>query len=139
MKRCGKKKAHIGCTQGGVCNTNDVFRPKKWSDIGGPSKEKQEKNNVFCDFTSEVPHTVWAGLGCFFGEKCDSEHSTPQQQSEENKQLSAVHKDNFATQATALGQKCGEKSEARANKKQEKTAFCVIPQIRYRPQSGLFF
>ena len=135
----GRKK-HISAVHKVVFATQTMFLGQKsGATLEARAKKKQDKNSVLCDFTSEVPHTVWAGLGCFFGEKCDSEHSTPQQQSEENKQLSAVHKDNFATQATALGQKCGEKSEARANKKQEKTTFCVIPRIRYRPQSGLFF
>ena len=38
-----------------------------------------------------------------------------------------------------LGKTCGEKSEARAKKNQEQTAFFAIPRIRYRTQSGLIF
>ena len=104
------------------------------------ARAKQNKTKTAFYVISPARYLTQFGLvWAVFWRKCDSEHPTTQQTSEENKQLSAVHKDNFATQATLLGQKCGEKSEARANKKQDKTAFCVIPQIRYRPQSGLFF
>ena len=72
-------------------------------------KNKKKLRRLLPD---KVPHTVWPD----FDEKCDSEHPTTQQKSEENRQLSAVHQDNFATQATLLGQRCGEKSEARAKK-----------------------
>ena len=101
-----------------------------------PEQTKITKKNVFFVISAARYLTqfglVWAVFCC---EKCDSEHPTPQQQSEENTQISAY------TRTNSQHRRCfqGKHVERNRNKKaRKKITFFAIPRVKYRTQFGLF-